>query len=67
MKIIPKNGRYPILDWKINIVKMYIVPKELYRFNAILVKILITVFTELEQIIKKFISNHQRPQIAKQS
>ena len=39
-------------------------PKRIYRLNAILVKIPMVYFTELEQIFQKFIQNHKRPQIA---
>ena len=40
---------------RINIVKMYVLIKDIYRFNAIHIKILMTSFTELEQIIPKLI------------
>ena len=52
---------------RINIVKLATLSKVIYRFNVIPIKLSMTFFTELEQIILNIYGAREDPELPKQS
>ena len=62
-----KRFRHIPCSWieRINIMKMIMLPKAIYRLNSIPIKLSMVFFIELEQVISQFVRKHKTTPIAK--